>query len=66
MKSLGLIIDFKHEVLRWDDVTIPMNRTKIINRKEFNEIFQLATEPRTVQKATERVTKILDAHYEKS
>ena len=66
MKSLGLIIDFKHEVLRWDDVTIPMNRTKIINKKEFNEIFQLATEPRTVQKATERVTKILDAHYEKA
>ena len=66
MKSLGLIIDFKHEVLRWDDVTIPMNRTKINNKKEFNEIFQLATEPRTVQKATERVTKILDAHYEKA
>ena len=39
MKSLGLIIDFKHGVLRWDDVTIPMNRTKINNRKEFNEIF---------------------------
>ena len=66
MKSLGLIIDFNHEVLCWDDVTIPMNRTKINNRKEFNENFQLATEPRTVQKATERVTKILDAHYEKS
>ncbi len=66
LTSLGLIIDFKHEVLRWDDVTIPMNRTKIINKKEFNEIFQLATEPRTVQKATERVTKILDAHYEKA
>ena len=66
MKSLGLIIDFKHEVLRWDDITIPMNRTKINNRKEFNENFQLATEPRTVQKATEQVTKILDAHYGKA
>ena len=36
MKSLGLIIDFKHEVLCWNDVTIPMNKTKINNRKEFN------------------------------
>ena len=61
-----MIIDFKQEVLRWDDVTIPMNRTKINNRKEINENFQLATEPRTVQKATVRVTKILDVHYEKA
>ena len=28
--------------------------------------FQLATEPRTVQKPSKRVTKILDAHYEKA
>ena len=68
LKSLGMIIDFKHGVLRWDDVTIPMNRTKNKNKnkKEFNEIFQLATEPRTVQQATERITKILDANYEKA
>ena len=68
LKSLGMIIDFKHGVLRWDDVTIPMNRTKNKNKnkKEFNEIFQLATEPKTVQQATERVTKILDANYEKA
>ena len=66
LKSLGMIIDFKHGVLRWDDVTIPMNRTKNKNKKEFNENFQLATEPRTVQQATERITKILDANYEKA
>ena len=28
-------------------------------------IFQLATEPKTVQQATERVSRILDASYEK-
>ena len=32
LKSLGIIIDFKHGVLRWDDVTIPMNRTKNKNK----------------------------------
>ena len=29
-------------------------------------IFQLATEPKTVQQATERVSRILDASYEKA
>ena len=29
-------------------------------------IFQLAAEPKTVQQATERVSRILDASYEKA
>ena len=29
-------------------------------------VFQLATEPKTVQQATERVSRILDASYEKA
>ena len=66
MKSLKLIIDFKHEVLCRDEITIPINRTRLYNRKEFNAFFQLSTELKTVQKATEQVTKILDAHYEKA
>ena len=30
------------------------------------QFFQLATEPKTVRQATARVTKILDAHYERA
>ena len=35
-------------------------------RKQLNAIFQSATEPKTMQNATARVTKILDAQYEKA
>ena len=66
MKSLGLIVDFKNKALCWDDVTAPMNRTKLTNKKEFNVFFPFATEPKSVQNATEWVTKVMDAHYERA
>ena len=58
LQALKVIIDFKYQVIRWDDVSIPMNRTKLTKkkRKELYAIFQLATEPKTVQQATERVS----------
>ena len=66
MKSLDLIIDFEHKSLHYNDIDIPVNMTTLNNRKEFDENFQLATEPKIVQKATEWVTKNLDVHYEKT
>ena len=68
LQALKVIIDFEYQVIRWDDVSIPMNRTKLTKnkRKELHAIFQLATEPNTVQQATERVSCILDASYEKA
>ena len=66
-QALKVIIDFEYQVIRWDDVSIPMNRTKLTKnkKKELHSIFQLATEPKIVQQATERVSCILDASYEK-
>ena len=66
--SLGMIIDFKYSVIRWGEDNIPMNRTKLAkdDRKELNAIFQLATESKAAKEATNRVTQILDAHYEKA
>ena len=63
-----MIIDFKHDAIKWEDSQIPMNRTKLAgnNRKQLNAIFQLATELNTIRQATVRVTKILDAHYERA
>ena len=54
LQALKVIIDFEYQVIRWDDVSIPMNRTKLTKlskkkRKELHAIFQLATEPKTVQ-----------------
>ena len=46
-----------------------MNRTKLTKNKskELHAIFQLATEPKTVQQeTTEQVSNILDASYEKA
>ena len=45
-----------------------MNQTKLTKkkRKELHAIFQLAMETKTVQQATERVSCILDASYEKT
>ena len=45
-----------------------MNRIKLAKNKkeELHVIFQLATEPKPVQQATERVSRILDASYEKA
>ena len=36
MKPRGIIIDIKHQVLRWDDITIPMNMTKMSNTNKLN------------------------------
>ena len=68
LQALKVVIDFEYQVIRWEDVSIPMNRTKLAKskREELNAIFQLATEPKTVQQATERVSRILDASYEKA
>ena len=68
LQALKMIIDFEYQGIRWDDVSIPMNRTKLVKgkKKELHAIFQLATEPKTVQQATERVLRILDASYEKA
>ena len=68
LQALKVVIDFEYQVIRWEDVSIPMNRTKLTKSKkeELNAIFQLATEPKTVQQATERVSRILDASYKKA
>ena len=59
---LKAVIDFGYEVIKWDDVSIPMNRTKLSknNRKELYAIFQLATEPKMIQQDSERISFILD------
>ena len=35
VKSVGIIIGFKHGVLQWDNITIPMNRTKTAKKKKY-------------------------------
>ena len=66
--SLGMIIDFKYSVVRWGENNFPMNRTKLAKNdwEELDAIFQLAIESKAAKEATNRVTQILDTHYEKA
>ena len=45
-----------------------MNKTKLAKsrKRDLHAIFQLATEPKTVQEATARVSRVLDAKYDKA
>ena len=63
MLALGMIIDFKYQVTRWDNIGIPMNR-KITNKKELNAVFEKSMESTVVKEAPNRGTRILDATYE--
>ena len=54
-----------HKALYWDDITVPINRIKLDNKKT-NNFFQLLTEPKRAQRITERVSNILDTHYAKA
>ena len=67
-RSLKMTIDFEYQVIKWEGTSVPMNKTKLTKsrKKELYAIFQLATEPKTVQEATTRASRILDAKYDKS
>ena len=49
LQAHKVVIDFEYQVIRWEDVSIPMNRTKLAKNKkeELHTIFQLAIEPKT-------------------
>ena len=68
LQALEVVIDFEYQVIKWDDVSIPMNRTKTSKNynKELHAIFRFAMEPKIVQQATEWVSCILDASCEKA
>ena len=36
LQALKVVIDFEYQVIRWDDVSIPMNRTKLAKNKVKN------------------------------
>ena len=68
LQALKMVIDFEYQVIKWEGTSVPMNKTKLgkNRKKELTAIFQLATEPKTVQEATARVSRILDAKYDKA
>ena len=60
LRHAGIGLDFKREMLCWDELEIPMNK-----RSTTAELMEAIATPKVVQDAEERVARILDARYEK-
>ncbi len=70
MKEYGIILDFKDKMIIIDEVELPLRNinhlqgSSTIRALRLNH--SLAMEPQSTQDATKRVTRILDAKYQKS
>ena len=67
-QALGLIIDYKEQVVRWDTAYVPMVDREIFctNLSTINDLFEQSFEGNAVQSATSRMTRILDNDYHKA
>ena len=72
MVQLFLSAIFKHQVLQWDGVTVPMKepsgllgKSDLTSRKMCKVVMH-TTEPVSTREATERLVKILNITYAKS
>lgn len=64
MNDLGIIIDCKHKLIKWDGLAIEMMDKPM--SKEMNTILREHEDPEIVQQSTQRLHKILDAVYQKA
>ncbi len=66
-QQLGLVFDFKHKLVTWDDISIPMKQRGSIDRESLNTIDNEDKDlPPFMQIATQRLTKGLSANtYDK-
>jgi len=67
MQDLGIILDFSNNQITLDGATIPMRPLRsCMDQKVLNNLFKEFIEPSSTKEATERITRILDAKYEKA
>ncbi len=70
MTELGIILDFKDQMITIDEIKLPMqsiNDLPSSNREAFSsQNRQKDDEPKATELATQQVVKILDAKYEKA
>ena len=66
LKALGIGLDFSTCMVTWDNATVPMRDGDLLStRMQLNYLFKESYESDIVQDATARMTRILDAKYEK-
>jgi hypothetical protein len=70
MKEYGIILDFKDKMITVDEVKLPMRNINYLQGSSTLRALRLnhslAIEPQSTQDATKRVTRILDAKYQKA
>ena len=70
MKEYGIILDFKDKMITVDEIKLPMRNINYLQGSSTIHVLRLnqslAMEPQSTQDATKRVTRILDAKYQKA
>jgi hypothetical protein len=70
MKRYGIILDFKDKMITVDEVKLPMQNINYLQGSSTLSALKLnhslAMEPQSTQEVTKRVTRILDAKYQKA
>ena len=72
LSKLNIDVRFSDKTIKWEDQLVHMKSFSDIwegihpTRKEMKATFLMSAEPKTTKEETERVTKILDATYEKA
>jgi hypothetical protein len=70
MNRYGTILDFKDKMITVDEVKLPMQNINYLQGSSTLRVLKLnhclAMEPQSTQEATKRVTRILDAKYQKA
>ncbi len=70
MKEYGIIFDFKVKMITVDEVKLPIQNINYLQGSSTLCVLMLnhsiAMEPQSTQDATKRVTRILDAKYQKA
>ena len=66
MKELGIILNFKSDIITIDEIQLPMRDISTLQKP--NLVYQAYknTEPDSTRDMTQRVVRILDAKYEKA
>jgi hypothetical protein len=70
MKKYGIILDFKSKMITVDEVKLPLQNIAYLQGSSTLRALKLnhslAMEPQSTKDATKRVTRILDAKYQKA
>ena len=70
MTSIGMDLSFKNKTINWEGIEILMRdfnklRKYQLSKLELQAFISKAKEPVVIQKATDRIIKIMDANYRK-